>query len=56
MNHIYEYQSRNDNLRKYPPKVKVTYPNFNPQQISKEQLLEQFGSLSSLKIKQEVQT
>lgn len=56
MNHIYEYQSRNDNLRKYPPKVKVTFPNFKPQQITREQLLEQFGSVSPLKIKQEVQT
>lgn len=41
------YNSKNDSFRSSVLKLKITFPSFCPQNINKEQLCEQIGSLSA---------
>nr|XP_022297508.1 tripartite motif-containing protein 2-like [Crassostrea virginica] len=45
-----EYVSRNEEFRKLPSQFQVTLPTFTPEEMDREQILQQLGSLSKLAI------
>nr|XP_022309602.1 uncharacterized protein LOC111115233 [Crassostrea virginica] len=47
---VSEYTSRNEEFRNLPAQIQVTLPTFSPQEINREQLYQQLGSLSHLLI------
>nr|XP_022309603.1 uncharacterized protein LOC111115234 [Crassostrea virginica] len=47
---VSEYTSRNEEFRSLPAQFQVTLPTFSPQEINREQLYQQLGSLSQLVI------
>nr|XP_022304814.1 E3 ubiquitin-protein ligase TRIM71-like [Crassostrea virginica]XP_022304815.1 E3 ubiquitin-protein ligase TRIM71-like [Crassostrea virginica] len=47
---VTEYTSRNEEFRSLPAQIQVTLPTFSPQEINREQLYQQLGSLSQLLI------
>nr|XP_022304512.1 uncharacterized protein LOC111111687 [Crassostrea virginica] len=47
---VSEYTSRNEEFRSLPAQFQVNLPTFSPQEINREQLYQQLGSLSQLVI------
>ncbi|XP_078311396.1 uncharacterized protein LOC111132774 [Crassostrea virginica] len=52
---VLNYKSRIEKFRKVPSKFRVTLPKFLPYQTNRDQLLQQFGSLTALSIETEEQ-
>ena len=49
-NLVYEYKSKNDEIRNLPAKFQVTLPNFTPKEMNRNQIQQQIGFLSNLTI------
>ena len=55
VNLVSKYQSRIDNFRNIPSKLRISLPTFQPVKINREQILKLFGSLTPLSIETEEQ-
>lgn len=53
VNFVFSYKSNNAVFRKLPPRLKVNLPSFSPQEINREQIAQQIGSLSALSFTKE---
>ncbi|XP_078321445.1 uncharacterized protein LOC111114215 [Crassostrea virginica] len=52
---VSKYKSRNDQFRQLPPKHKISFQNFQPQQINREKLIELIGFVPPSSIETEEQ-
>nr|XP_019926959.2 uncharacterized protein LOC105338238 [Crassostrea gigas]XP_034321400.1 uncharacterized protein LOC105338238 [Crassostrea gigas]XP_034321401.1 uncharacterized protein LOC105338238 [Crassostrea gigas] len=50
---FFAYKSRNAEFKKMPPKLTVALPKFTPHMLNKEEIYQQFGSLTALLVKPE---
>nr|XP_022342328.1 uncharacterized protein LOC111136045 [Crassostrea virginica] len=55
VNLVSKYQSRIEEFRKLPHKLRISLPHFQPVKINREQILKMFGSLTHISIETEEQ-
>nr|XP_022340233.1 tripartite motif-containing protein 2-like [Crassostrea virginica] len=55
VSHVSKYQSRIEEFRKMPNKLKISLPTFQPAKVNRDQIMKQFGSIIPLSIETEEQ-
>ena len=55
VNLVSKYQSRIEEFRKLPHKLKISLPTFQPVKVNREQIMKQFGSIIPLSLETEEQ-